>query len=185
MADAYQAKVDVSFPRPIGLLSENPEVWSTEGVNYPAGSHILAENLVPRDRERAASGELDHLLAPSSLEEAGEAPIGDPTHGVFVAEHENEAHILQEYGHQVVPQEQELEAMSAGSDRARQYQEAVAAHGLDSRPMQEATQTPPERVPDEVLEGHETRSGMPTDREPHLNAGESQSEETPRARPGA
>jgi predicted DNA-binding protein (UPF0251 family) len=168
MADAYRAKADVSIPRPVAKLSgEGDEaVYATEGVNYPAGSHILASNMEPHVRKRAEAGELDHLLEPASLEDAQNAPVGEPEFAVFVPEHEAEAHVLEQYGHTIVPQEQELEVLSLGAERAAEYQQAVKDAGLDRRPAQEVMQAERERVPDEVLEGHETRTGLPSNREP-------------------
>ena len=145
-------------------------------MNYAAGSYVLASNMLPRDRKRAEVGELDHLLEPASLEDAENEPVGEPDRALFVPEHEAEAHILEQYGHQVVPREQELEVLSTGAERAAQYQEAVKEHGLDERPVQAANSEPRESVPAEALEGHETRTGLPTDREPHI--------ESPRQRPG-
>lgn len=185
---AYRAKVDVSIPRPISRLSKEgeEEVWATEGVNYPAGTHVLSENMTPRDRERAEKGELDHLLEPASLEDAQNAPVGEPEFAVFVPEHEAEAHVLETYGHGIVPGEQQLEMMSAGAENARAYQEAVKGAGLDERPVQTMLAQERERVPDEILEGAETRTGMPHNREPQVvEAPDDAATVQPRPRPGS
>src|ERR1700757_2691082 len=94
---AYRVKTDVSIHRVIAEVKNgDTTTYEVEGVNYPAGSYVLASHMTPRDRGRAEAGELDHLLHPVSLEEAesGITGGGEPEIGVFVAEHEAEAHAL-------------------------------------------------------------------------------------------
>lgn len=75
MPKSYKTKVDVSFPRPIRLRTANNgrEFWESEGVSYKAGSLISDDQMLPRDAERAAKGELSKLLEP--LEEQKKAPV--------------------------------------------------------------------------------------------------------------
>lgn len=74
MPKSYKTKVDVSFPRPIRLrtATNGREFWESEGVSYTAGSLISEDQMLPRDAERAAKGELSSLLEP--LEEPKKAP---------------------------------------------------------------------------------------------------------------
>lgn len=78
MPKSYKTKVDVSFPRPIRLRTANNgiEFWESEGVSYRAGEIVSDDQLLPRDRERAAKGELSNLLEP--LEEPKKAPAKKP-----------------------------------------------------------------------------------------------------------
>lgn len=78
MPKSYKTKVDVSFPRPVRLRTANNgiEFWESEGVSYTAGSLISEDQMLPRDRERAAKGELSNLLEP--LEEPKKAPAKKP-----------------------------------------------------------------------------------------------------------
>ena len=66
MPKSYKTKVDVSFPRPVRLRTANNgiEFWESEGVSYTAGSLISEDQMLPRDAERAAKGELSKLLEP-------------------------------------------------------------------------------------------------------------------------
>jgi hypothetical protein len=199
MAKAYRARVDVSFPRVIAVVKRQGEddLHETEGVNYSAGSYILEENLTPRDRARAEAGELDHLIEPVDREEADRGGYHDePEFGVFVAEHEAEAHALEQYGHHVIPREQELEALSSGAQYAADYQRAVRDAGYDRRPAQEAMAQERERVPEGLLAGSETRTGTPFNRGPEdyssqqsaqqgQEGGEEEQQPSPRPRPGS
>lgn len=198
MAQAYRTLHDVSFPRPIGKIGNGDgedAQYETTGVNYPAGSYVKADHLTPRDQRRAESGDLDHLLEPVNDDEYQEIEgYGDhePTTSIFVAEHEAEAHALAQAGHVVIPKEQELELASSGLDHTREYQEFVKEHGYDRRPALEAQQeVATQRVPDHILTGAETRTGLPHNRGPETVGGEDEGEEqaqeeTPvRARPGA
>jgi hypothetical protein len=181
MAKYYQARQDVSIPRVVSTTGEGDDAThETEGVNYNAGSMVRAEDMTPRDRKRAESGELEHLLIPLDEDQARQLAAGgeEPEFGVFIAEHEAEAHALEAYGHQVVPADQALEAASASAEHARAYQEAVKEHGLDRRPAQEAMAQDRERVPDEWLQGAETRSGLPHNRGPaEQQGGESEQDD--------
>ena len=78
MPKTYTTKVDVSFPRPIRLRTANNgiEFWESEGVSYTAGSLISEDQMLPRDAERAAKGELSNLL--ESLNEPKKAPAKKP-----------------------------------------------------------------------------------------------------------
>ena len=61
---AYKLKADASFPRPIrqSKRSDGETFWEVEGIVYDAGSTISEIDMTENDRERARSGELDHLL---------------------------------------------------------------------------------------------------------------------------
>jgi hypothetical protein len=171
MAKLYRAKQDVSIPRVVSRVSGEGDdaEFETEGVNYPAGSLVNSEHMTPRDRRRADEGELGHLLDPIPDDEAesygyvGHDP-GEPEFGIFMPEHEAEAHALRQYGHVVVPKDQIIEAQSVSAEHHAAYQQAVKTAGLDKRPMQEIMQQEPPRVPDEVLFGAEHRTGHPHDR---------------------
>jgi len=135
MADAYKLKADVSFPEPLGLTGEGDEqeVLGVIGRNYAAGDYVLASALTPRDRERADSGELDHLLEPADLEEAQQA-LSVVERGLFIPEHEAESVVLMEAGHEIVPRDQVLELKAAGAEAAMNAQEEAKADGADERP---------------------------------------------------
>jgi len=160
MADAYKVKADTSFPSALRKVEEfidGQEVYETVGVAYSEGDYVLAEALTPRDRERAANGELDHLLEPADREEA-EAALNPDEKSVFIAEHGNEAFILQEYGHEVVPREQVLELKSAGADAAREVLEAAKSEGLDERDLPGVYQE--EHLSEEAVSGLEQPPGV-------------------------
>lgn len=81
MPKSYKTKVDVSFPRPIRLRTANNgiEFWESEGVSYTAGSLISEDQMLPRDAERAAKGELSNLLEPIEEEKPKKAPAKKTT----------------------------------------------------------------------------------------------------------
>lgn len=138
MAEAYKLKADASFPQAIRQadeLADGTAVYETVGRNYPEGSYVLASEMTPRDRERAENGDLDHLLESASVKdaEAYNASV-DPQYGTFIPEHEAEAVVLEEYGHQIVPRDQVIEAKSAGAEAAKNNLEAAKAEGRDERP---------------------------------------------------
>lgn len=137
MADAYRLKVDASFPKALrkdgGEDLEGNPTYLTEGRNYAEGSYVYADDLTPRDRERADNGELDHLLEEASREDA-DAFHALRERGVFIPEHEAEEVILDNYGHEVVPRDQVLELKAAGSDAAADAQEAALADDAGERP---------------------------------------------------
>lgn len=170
MAKGYRTKHDVAFPVVIAKVSDDD--YATEGRNYPAGSIVHYETLPPHVQKRVDSGELDDTLEPmedDEFESEQSYTQADPEFGIFVAEHEAEAHALREAGHHVIPKDQALESMSSGQGWARQYQDAVRERGLDRRPMQEEmakAEGPEGRVPDHLLHGLETRSGTPHNRGP-------------------
>jgi hypothetical protein len=181
-ATAYQALTDVTIPRVIARVGEGENAETvTESVNYPAGSVVMADSLTARDQERVTGGELAHLLRPLSEDEAkqaGNVPAGEPEFGIFIPEHEAEAHALEQYGHVVVPKEQELEALSSGADYAAAYQSQVKAAGLDARPNLEASNPANrQRVPDQLLLGAETAGGLPHNRGPAESGSAAESSE--------
>lgn len=81
MPKTYKTKVDVSFPRPIRLRTANNgiEFWESEGVSYTAGSLISEDQMLPRDAERAAKGQLSKLLEPIKEEKPKKAPVKKTT----------------------------------------------------------------------------------------------------------
>jgi hypothetical protein len=172
MAKGLRAKVDVSFPKVIAQTGDND--FATEGANYPAGSLIAWETLPPHVQKSILSGEKDSLVeAVEDEQEFDEGYAvqqgGEPTVGVFVPEHEAEAHALRNAGHIVIPKQQALEAAAAGQDHARAYQQAVKEHGLDQRPAQAhmaKAESDEGRVPEHWLGGMETRTGLPHNRGP-------------------
>jgi hypothetical protein len=196
MAKAYRVKHDVSFPRVISRGEEEGE-YATEGANYPAGSILHHNTMTPRDQRRAEEGDLDHLLEPLSDEDAsnyeGYDGSQEPEVGVFIPEHEAEAHALEAAGHHVVPKSQVLELQARGQEHAARYQEAVKDAGMDRRPNQEFLAQERDRIPDEILTGSESPSGAPHNPGPEErpdspqtqeNAGEDSSpEEAARPRP--
>lgn len=193
MAKGYRAKHDVSFPRIVARVSDDD--WAAEGTNYTAGSIIPHDSLPPHVQKRIENGELDDTLDPMDDDEyeseASYSEGGEPEFGVFVAEHEAEAHALRMAGHHVIPKSQVLESLSAGQEHAARYQDAVREHGMDRRPMQEAmakAEGDEGRVPGHLLEGLETRSGIPHNRGPQareheVDEAEDQSEEESASRP--
>lgn len=181
MAKGYRTLSDVAFQKPIAQISEND--WAVEGVNYAAGSLIPEAHLTPFVRSEAEAGKLDHLLAPVEDDEFdqefGYQQQGEPTTGVFIAEHEAEAHALRMGGHIVVPKDQALEAAAASTEHHGRYQKAAENAGLSHRPAQAAmaaAESEEGRVPDHWLEGSETRTGLPHNRGP-VGQRQSESEE--------
>lgn len=169
MADAYRVKADVSLPRAIREVEElvdGTKVYETVGVNYAEGQYVLAEEINPRDRERAENGELDHLLEPVDRDEAEKARALDSSQAqyqTFIAEHEAEAVVLREYGHEVVPREQVLELRSQGAEEAREALELAKEEGLDERPGLRGHDAPP--LP-EVEKGEARNVPESTDSDP-------------------
>jgi hypothetical protein len=188
-AKAYRALHDVTLPRVIAKIKGEGDTaeYATEGVNYPVGSVIHHDSLTPRDKERIKEHQLDHLLEPVSdaMAEAYPQHEVEPEFGVFVAEHEAEAFALEQYGHTVIPKDQELELLSADAQHAKEYQEQAKKAGLDRRPHLEAMhQRHRQRVPGELLLGTEQRTGVPHYRgaegdEPHTEDGEHETRPAP------
>lgn len=143
MADAYKLKADASFPRVVREVTNihGEQVQETEGFSYAEGGYVLAENLTPRDRERAENGDLDHLLEAADRDEA-EAYFNSIDRGVFIPDHEAEAFILEQYGHQVVPRDQVLELKSAGAEAAQEALELSKQDGADERPNLTSREVP-------------------------------------------
>lgn len=190
----YQATADVSIPKPVAKVDPSKEDsdWVTEGMTYPRGSLISEDWLTPRDRQRAEAGELSHVLQDSDQELSEDVVPGgafnEPEQGVFIPEHEAEATALKIAGHVVVPKEQQMEVLSASAQHHADYQAAVKERGLDKRPVVEMLQQESERVPDEVLYGAETPTGLPHYRgvegEQGQDDDEDSEEETTRPAPG-
>lgn len=163
----YQATADVSIPKPVAQLDPNDENsdWITEGVTYPRGALISEDWLTPRDKKRAEAGDLSHVLQDSDQEiPEGAQAVGafnEPEQGVFIPEHEAEATALKIAGHVVVPKEQQMEMLSSSAQHQAEYQAAAKEAGADQRPVVEMLQQDTPRVPDEVLYGAETPTGLP------------------------
>lgn len=136
MADAYKLKADASFPKALRKQGEdvngNP-TYLTEGRNYAAGSYVYENDLTPRDREIARNGGYDRLLEAGNRADA-DAYYELRVRGVFIAEHEAESVVLEQYGHEVVPPAQALAMKAAGSDAAADAQSAALADGAGDRP---------------------------------------------------
>lgn len=200
---AYKLKADASFPQVVREVETDLGVRvDTVGRNYAAGHFVLASEMTPRDRERAESGDLDHLLEEASVEEAEAARRSqEGQYGVFIPEHEAEAVILDEYGHETVPRDQVLELKSAGAEAAQDTLQAAKEEGRDERPNLTAPEIPslreaeqegksvvPEsadedRVPDEELRGVEQPPGHPVGQDKAEAEGEEPEERKPRSRP--
>lgn len=144
MADAYKLKADTSLPRAIReveTLAGGETVYETEGHNYAKGDYVLAENIAPFVREKADSGDLDHLLEPVSRKEAEEG-MAESNFGTYIPEHEAERVVLEDAGHTVVPRSQVLELMSEGADDAKSALESAKDSGADERPNLTAAERP-------------------------------------------
>lgn len=136
MADAYRLKADTTFHHPIRFaeeLADGTEVFEVNPVSYNAGDYLLASELSKRDQERAANGDLDHLLEPVSVQEVEEARSVDESN-VYVPEHEVERYILKDAGHTVVERDQLVELKAAGAENAREAIELAKSDGRDERP---------------------------------------------------
>lgn len=136
MSDVYRVLADASFPKALRKQGEdldgNP-TYLTEGRNYVAGSFVYADDLTPRDREKASKGDFSHLLTSATKSDA-DAYYELRDHGVFIPEHEAEDVILSQYGHETVPRDQVLALKAAGSDAAAETQAALLDEGAGDRP---------------------------------------------------
>lgn len=188
MAKAYRTKRDVSFPRVLsttGSKEGGDYFEATEGVNYAAGGIVPHHSLPSFVKDEIEEGNFDHVLEP--IEDDDEAAselegVQDEEYGVFVPEHEAEAHALFAAGKGVVPKDQAMELDTATEEYHHQYQQAVKDQGHDRRPVQEyLAEAAVERFPDEVLTGRETHAGLPHERHPEGfdNPEEGQQEEAP------
>jgi hypothetical protein len=136
MADAYKLKADTSFPEVIrtSVNIDGVQIEETVGNAYAAGDYVLASSMTPRDRERAANGELDHLLEPASAEDA-KAYFDQKAVRTFIPEHEVERYVLfNQDDKRVVERDQALELRSAGAEAAKDALEAARKSGADNRP---------------------------------------------------
>ena len=187
---AYRIKQDVAFPKVISKVKGEGDSaeYEVEGTNYSAGSYITDAEMTPRDKKRAEDGELEHLLEPVDLEEAESYAGNEPQFGIFFPEHEAEAHALKQYGHRIIPKDQQLEIMASDAKFSAEYQAHVKEQGLDRRPVQEFLAQPEERVPSVVLHGSETPAGVPHNRGPEHEYNEDgevdTGEDAPRQAPG-
>jgi hypothetical protein len=205
MAEAYKLKADASFPQPL-LEDEEGNAVTVVGRTYNAQDYILATDLTKRDRERAESGELDHLLEAASKEDAEAAQAADQRL-VLIPEHEAEAVVLAgDPNKEIVPRDQVVELGSAGAEEAQKAQEEAKADGADERPALTAAEVPSladnergegnelgvvpkdsEKVDEERLAGVERPPGVMVgpDKEAAEGGGQSSvSAVTRRARPG-
>lgn len=173
MAKAYRTKRDVSFPRVLSTTGnkEGGDYFeATEGINYAAGGVVPHDSLPSFVKDQIEQGGFDHLLEPIEDDEEAASElegVQDGEYGVFVPEHEAEAHALYAAGKGVVPKEQAMELGAETEEYHRQYQQAAKEHGLDHRPAQEfLAEAAQERVPEEILTGRETNAGLPYERHP-------------------
>lgn len=152
MADqqAYKVIKDVSLPRqvsgvPVDVLPDGTEVYATEGRTYAEGDFVLSEELTNRDAERAKNGELDQFLEPVSdadYEEVRAQIYALRQYHSRVPEHEAEATIAEQYGHEVRSRQERMEANSAGAEAAKEALEAAKEDGNDERPGLTSPPTP-------------------------------------------
>ena len=143
MADnvAYKVLADVSIPKALrvaGELVNGETVYETVGMTYDKGSYVLADDMTPPVRKRAQDGELDHLLAPVSMEEAMEAGYDAPV----VPEHEAERVVFEQAGKTVVPRDEVMKNLSEGAEDAKKAQNEAKKDGADARPGLTAEEVP-------------------------------------------
>lgn len=138
--DAYKVLQAVTIPKAVTKLEDdvdgNPR-YSTRGVLYTEGSYVRASDISPPLRERAEKGEFEGTLEPvsaSELEEVEREIARAGQFSTFAPEHEVERVTLANYGHDVLSRKQILEMNSAGSDAAKDAQEAAKEGGADERP---------------------------------------------------
>lgn len=133
MADVYKVKADTSIPRAVrtATTNEGVEIEETAGQAYSAGDYVLASNMTKQLRERAESGDLDHLLEPSSMDEYEQA-VALATR-VEIPEHEAERYIQIADGRKVVEKDQVVQLRAAGADGARAFQESQKNDKKDER----------------------------------------------------
>lgn len=151
MASAYRLKKDASFPRPIRAadnLADGSVLYETVGENYAAGSYVLAEELTPRDAERAESGDLNNLLEASDKVTAEAYRLNrahSEVYSTFVPEHEAERVALQEYGHEVLTRQEATGQSGQSGASAAEAATAVRVgklSGADRRPGLTAEEVP-------------------------------------------
>lgn len=194
MAKAYRTKRDVSFPRVLstsGSREGGDYFEATEGTNYAAGGIVPHDSLPSFVKDQIEQGAFEHVLDPieDDDEAASElAGVQDEEYGVFVPEHEAEAHALFAAGKGVVPREQAMEELGNDTEEYhRQYQAAVKEGEHDRRPVQEyLAKAAQERVPSEILTGRETNAGLPHERHPEgleSSGEEEDDQQSVRARP--
>lgn len=133
--EAYKVIADTSLSRSLRTVTnlDGVEIEESTGQAYRAGEYVLASELTARLRERAANGELDHLLEPVSLTEAEEARQIVET-GLFIPEHEAERFALLDAGHRVVERDQVIDLRSAGAEAAKANLEASRETPADANP---------------------------------------------------
>ena len=152
MANAYKIKQDTTLPRAVSSEEHDGETtYQTESVTYAAGDYVLEENISPAFLE---AGDLDDFLESADRDEAEAALRAGAGYSTFVAEHSNEAFILDQYGHTVVPREQVVELAAAGVEPTNKAIEEAKSDDADQRdlpglPEEEVDedQVPAERPP--------------------------------------
>lgn len=201
-ADAYKVLADTTIPRALRHVEDDEivgSVYETEGINYPAGSYVLARDIDPNTLRQVEAGEKDHLLEAVSGEEA-EAAFAEAERAgrfsTFIPEHENEAHIQQQYGHTVIPRQQEIELRSQGAEAVAAAQEELKSDGADERPGLTAAEVPSlveasnegkvvaaDAEPVAVPAGTEQPPGIPVGADLAASRGADEDEKPKRSRP--
>lgn len=177
MADAkvYKVLKDISIPRAVALVGENPDGttrYQTEGRNYPAGTYVLSNNIVPTVNDRVENGEFEDTLEEVSGREADAVrELGESAefYGTYIPEHEVESYYFRQYGHTVVPRDQVIEMKSAGADAAAENLEAARESPLNARDLPKHADEVPSLA--EVSRGEED-AVVPLDSE-HVEVDES------------
>ena len=145
MANAYRVKQDTTIPRVVASEERGDETYyQTESVTYGAGDYVLEEDISPQFLE----GDLDDFLESADREEAENALRAGAGYGVLIAEHSNEAFILDQYGHTVVPREQVVELAAAGAEAQKSAMEEAKSDDADERDL---PGLPEEEVPEEQV----------------------------------
>lgn len=162
MANAYKVKQDTTLPRAVASEEhEGKTYYQTESVTYAAGDYVLEEDISPPFLE---AGDLDDFLESADRDEAENALRAGAGYATFVAEHSNEAFILDQYGHTVVPREQVVELAAAGAEASAKASEEAKADGADERDL---PGLPEEEVPEEQV---------PAERPPGIAIGQAAAE---------
>lgn len=171
MANAYRAKQDVTIPRAVSSEEHDGKTtYQTQSVTYAAGDYVLEEDISPPVLE---ADNLDDFLESADRDEAENALRGSADYGTFAAEHSNEAFILDQYGHTVVPREQVVALAAAGAEATAKAVEEATADDAAERDLP--------GVPEEEVDEDE----VPAERPPGIAIGQAAAEaagEAPRGR---
>ena len=163
MANAYKVKQDITIPRAVASEEHDGKTYyQNESVTYGAGDYVLEEDISPEVLERVEG--MDDFLESADRDEAENALRAGAGYATLVAEHSNEAFILDQYGHTVVPREQVVELAAAGAEASAKASEEAKADGADERNL---PGLPEEEVPEEQV---------PAERPPGIAIGQAAAE---------